>query len=69
VNFTINAKENAAVTISIKNNLGQEIASRQVVVNKGKNDLSFDLKGNAAGFYFINVSGDKGNYNVKFVKQ
>lgn len=69
VNFTINAKDNAAVTISIKNNLGQEIASRQVVVNKGKNDLSFDLKGNAAGFYFINVSGDKGNYNVKFVKQ
>ena len=69
VNFTINAKDNAAVTISIKNNVGQEIASRQVVVNKGKNNLSFDIKGNAAGFYFINVSGDKGNYNVKFVKQ
>ena len=69
VNFTINAKENSAVTISIKNNLGQEIVSRQVAVNKGKNALSFDLKGNAAGFYFINVSGDKGNYNVKFVKQ
>ncbi len=68
ITFTINAKENTNLVIALKDNLGKEVSTKQYHALKGENKITIDLGNKSAGFYFINVTGDKGNYNVKFVK-
>ena len=68
ITFTINAKENTNLVIALKDNLGKEVSTKQYHALKGENKITIDLGNKSAGFYFINVTGDKGSYNVKFVK-
>ncbi len=68
ITFTINARENTNLVIALKDNLGKDVSSKQYHASKGENKITLDLSNLASGFYFINVTGDKGSYNVKFVK-
>jgi len=68
INFTITAKENIKLVVSVKDNIGKEVSSKQLNAVKGENKITLDLNNTASGLYFINVSGEKGSYNVKFVK-
>ena len=68
ITFTINAKENTNLVIALKDNLGKEVSTKQYHALKGENKITIDLGNKSAGFYFIKVTGDKGSYNVKFVK-
>lgn len=68
VNFTLNARENSAVSVSVKDFIGKEVFSKQFATVKGENNLTLDLSNQSTGVYFLTVTGNESTVVSKFVK-
>ncbi|MDX2000847.1 MAG: PKD domain-containing protein [Chitinophagales bacterium] len=66
----IDAVQEGSVNYSLVNMLGQEIITGVQQLNIGRNELSLELTGKAAGIYFLSLQGDNGNMaTIKISKQ
>jgi photosystem II stability/assembly factor-like uncharacterized protein len=68
MNVTLNSNENGTVKISVKDFLGKEVLSNEFTVVKGENNLVLDVASQAAGVYFLTVTGNESTVVSKFVK-
>jgi hypothetical protein len=55
VNFDYEANANGFVNVRVFDMLGKAVSDETVAVNEGRNFLNFDLSGNEAGIYMIEV--------------
>lgn len=69
LNFTINTKDNSAVTVSVKDNIGREVMAQKMNTTIGENKISLDMTKQSAGVYFITATSNKSTVVSKFVKQ
>ncbi|HLG36032.1 MAG TPA: T9SS type A sorting domain-containing protein [Bacteroidia bacterium] len=65
VNYTLS--ENANVTLSMLNEIGQSVSKQELGKQPaGKHNADFDLNGIAEGIYFIRLSTENNSQTIKF---
>lgn len=67
VNVEIAEVDAAELTIEITNVLGEVITTKVVDASLGTSSAEFDLKGNAAGIYFINISSEDASITKRVI--
>ncbi len=65
----VSMAEKGTVTISVFNNLGQEVLAEEVILSKGNNIRRVDINSLSGGVYFLRINTGTRQSQVKFVKQ
>lgn len=69
LSVSLEMKKAEAVTFSIVNTLGQEVASTVKDLNNGKQQVDIETANLAAGMYILNIKTKEGNTQQKFIKK
>ena len=67
--LTLNAVQPEKVTVVIRNALGQQVLSRRISLQKGKNREALNLNSLKSGPYFLSVKTTEQVFHKKFVKE
>ena len=67
INIEISETGATDLTIEVTNVLGSVIATKEVAKVNTKETVSFDLSGNSAGVYFINISSDDASTSKRVI--
>jgi hypothetical protein len=69
-NLIIETHRSSKATLSIYNLNGKLVNVKKIVLEKGKNELNFELNDELAnGLYVISLTSDTGNGQLKVIKQ
>ncbi len=68
LHVSIDVQENSTSIVSIINELGQTLISKEASLTSGENNFVVDVASFAAGNYFLRVSNDKGTGTASFLK-
>lgn len=67
INIEISETGATDLTVEVTNVLGSVIATKEIAKIDTKETVSFDLSGNAAGVYFINISSDDASTSKRVI--
>jgi hypothetical protein len=67
--FDLNVIKSSQVEMTVYNQMGQLLLSRNELMNQGMHKVEFNTESLPAGIYFIQIISDKANINQKFIKK